>query len=59
MHDFKREVEAKYSADMYEQVMDAFDALPIAALIEAHGRRFFCVHGGLGPEIVNVCNAVG
>lgn len=38
----------KYSLDVYEAAVKSFWSLPLTALVDG---RFFCVHGGISPQL--------
>ena len=48
---FADECNYKLSMDTLPSFYNAFDALPISAII---GRKIFCVHGGLSPSLTKI-----
>lgn len=44
---FYKEAIDKYDQDVYFDIMDAFDVLPLVAIVN---NNYFCVHGGLTTE---------
>lgn len=54
-HNFERECLKKYGPAIYAAFLAVFDALPIAAVVDAAGAgRFLCVHGGLSPDLADL-----
>mmetsp|Transcript_32587 Transcript_32587/g.56489 ORF Transcript_32587/g.56489 Transcript_32587/m.56489 type:complete len:454 (-) Transcript_32587:3341-4702(-) len=50
---FRTEMLAKYDAEAYDFVMEAFDCLPLACVIS---EKFISLHGGISPELVNIAD---
>jgi serine/threonine-protein phosphatase 2B catalytic subunit len=45
---FRSEVLNKFDLEVYEAIMDSFDNLPLACIIN---KKFIAVHGGLSPDL--------
>ncbi len=50
---FKMECEVKYDSEIYFRMMEVFDSLPIACLIN---EKFIAIHGGLSPDIDKIAD---
>jgi len=50
---FKQECEVKYDYQLYNIIMETFDCLPIACLIN---EKFLAIHGGISPEINKIAD---
>jgi len=48
---FKIECEFKYNNQVYNEVMDCFDAIPLAVILN---EKYLCIHGGLSPDILAI-----
>lgn len=48
---FRDECEVKHDLTVYNAFMEAFDALPLACLING---KFLALHGGLSPDLTNL-----
>mmetsp|Transcript_3545 Transcript_3545/g.3312 ORF Transcript_3545/g.3312 Transcript_3545/m.3312 type:complete len:229 (+) Transcript_3545:5-691(+) len=48
---FRAECLYKYDAEVYDTIMDSFDALPVACILN---NKFLAVHGGISPELVSI-----
>lgn len=42
---------AKYNQTIYDEIMNLFDLLPLAATVD---RRYFVVHGGISPSCTSL-----
>ena len=48
---FKNECTVKYGIEVYECIMESFDALPLSCIVND---KFVAIHGGISPEIETV-----
>ena len=51
---FHRECQIKYTEEVYDLCMQVFDSMPLAAVVRADFGNFFCVHGGIGPDVTKL-----
>ena len=45
---FRKECLEKYDLEIYENIMEMFDSLPLVCIVND---LYFCVHGGISPEL--------
>lgn len=50
-YNFRSECCIKYSQEVYDMMMDCFDLLPLACLVNGN---YFCVHGGISENLMDV-----
>lgn len=50
---FREEAIKKYDEDVYKLVMEVFDAMPLAAIVN---KKYFAVHGGISPDLKKLEN---
>eukprot|EP01125_Pyxidicula_operculata_P012476 TRINITY_DN4091_c0_g1_i2.p1 TRINITY_DN4091_c0_g1~~TRINITY_DN4091_c0_g1_i2.p1 ORF type:complete len:652 (+),score=165.45 TRINITY_DN4091_c0_g1_i2:55-2010(+) len=52
-YQFRKECLGKYkSINLFDAIMECFDCLPIATLLDGgSGCKFLCLHGGLSPDV--------
>jgi len=48
---FREEVYKKFDAEVYDLIMEAFDALPLCWLV---GKKYFSMHGGISPDLKKI-----
>mmetsp|Transcript_34918 Transcript_34918/g.39596 ORF Transcript_34918/g.39596 Transcript_34918/m.39596 type:complete len:301 (-) Transcript_34918:318-1220(-) len=51
IYGFYDECKRRYNAKLWKTFTDAFNCLPIAAIID---EKIFCMHGGLSPDLTNM-----
>ncbi len=55
---FREEVLDKYDNEVYETILQAFDTMPLVAVVN---QEYLCMHGGVSPNMknldeINKCN---
>jgi len=48
---FREEVVGRYDIDLYNLIMEAFDSMPLACIVD---NKYFGMHGGISPELTKL-----
>ena len=48
---FRAEVLYKFDLEIYEMIMESFDCMPLASIVN---KKFLCIHGGLSPDLITL-----
>lgn len=48
---FREETLTKYDEEVYNLIMEVFDAMPLAAIVN---KKYFAVHGGISPDLKKI-----
>jgi serine/threonine-protein phosphatase 2B catalytic subunit len=48
---FREEALTKFDEEVYNMIMEVFDALPLAAVVN---KKYFAVHGGISPDLKKI-----
>lgn len=51
---FKEECEKKYGVELFNKCCDVFQSMPLAATVSTPAGRFFCLHGGISPNVTSL-----
>jgi len=51
---FQEECERKYGVELFNKCCDAFQAMPLAATVSTPAGKFFCLHGGISPNVTEL-----
>ena len=51
MFNFREQCFAKFDSEFYDKVMEAFDLLPISALVNG---QYLCMHGGISEQLTSL-----
>eukprot|EP00924_Labyrinthula_sp_SR-Ha-C_P010290 augustus_masked-scaffold_23-processed-gene-2.59-mRNA-1 protein AED:0.37 eAED:0.37 QI:0/0/0/0.5/1/1/2/0/1380 len=51
---FKEECESKYGTNIFSKACAVFDTMPIAAIVNTSKGKFFCLHGGISPNVTTI-----
>ncbi|KAG7381053.1 hypothetical protein PHYPSEUDO_006487 [Phytophthora pseudosyringae] len=51
---FRNECRVKYGISVYYHFLSCFQSMPVAAILSTSRGNFFCVHGGLSPDLKTI-----
>lgn len=52
---FRSECLGKYDVEIYDLIMESFDCLPLACIVDD---KYIAMHGGISPELIEVSSYI-